>query len=69
MKFTFTVTTSVDIPDEVIDDLVEDARDWGNIHSLLMDFLKYDMGYDNDCSEANALYDELKKEIERRLEN
>lgn len=67
MKFTFTVTANVYIPNEVIDDLVADARDWGDIHSLLMDFLKYDMGYDNDCAEANGLYDELKKEIERRL--
>ena len=68
MKFTFNVPVNVDIPDDIIDDLVEDVRQWGNIHSSLMDFLRYEMGYgDNDSAELDALYDELRKEIERRL--
>ena len=68
MEFTFTVTTTVDIPDSVIDDLVKDARDWGDTHLLLTDFLEHDMGY-ADCAEADALYDKLKEEIERRLKD
>lgn len=67
MEFTFTVTKTVNIADNVVDDLVKDARDWGDIHLLLTDFLENDMGYTDNCIEYDRLYERLREEIERRI--
>lgn len=66
MKVTINLVVGID--DDDIDLLVETAKDWDSVHCAIKDYLLYDYGCDEDSAEYDELYDVLRAEVERRLE-
>lgn len=64
-----TINTVIKIDEEDINLLVETAKDWNDVHGAIRDYLLYDYGCADDSVEYDRLYDALRTEVKRRLEN